>query len=238
MAEPIRSPSASSPARPWTELEFHGLANIFPLLEEGSPTFETLVEDIRMNGQQEPIVLYEEKILEGRNRYRACKRIGKEPKTKPYTGSDPIGFVLSANLHRRHLNESQRAMVGANLAKLGVGTNQHTKGQGPSIEGAAAILNVGHASIERARKVLNSGDASLVDAVKKGTISVSAAAACVDQPQKKQQPVSKKPKSTPLDRFENAWGKLEMPQQLAFVETKYRELAKLMKEVDRTKAAA
>jgi Protein of unknown function (DUF3102) len=38
---------------------------------------------------------------------------------------------------------------------------------------------------------------------------------------------------TPRDRFENAWIKLALPDQEAFVETKYNELAKLMKEVDR-----
>jgi Protein of unknown function (DUF3102) len=40
-------------------------------------------------------------------------------------------------------------------------------------------------------------------------------------------------KRTPRDRFENAWIKLDLPDQEAFVETKYNELAKLMKEVER-----
>jgi len=99
-----------------------------------------------------------------------------EPVVKEYTGDDPIGFVLSANLHRRHLNESQRAMVGAKLTKLALGANQHTKGQGPSIEEAAKLLNVGHASIERAKKVLGSGNQQIVNEVQEGKTSVSAAA--------------------------------------------------------------
>ena len=247
MTTPIQSPDrpAPLPARPtWNDLEFHPIANIFPLLEEGSPAFQALVEDFKSVGQQEAIVLFQGKILDGRNRFLVCKRLGTEPKFKTYTGTDPIGFVLSANLHRRHLDESQRAMVGANLARFGVGTNQHTQGQGPSIEGAATILNVGHASIERARKVLTKGDPALVLAVEKGNISVSAAAALADQPKEQQQQAAATVKATakrsatkstktPLDRFEDAWDKLDLATQQAFVEAKYGDLAKLMKEVDR-----
>ena len=89
--------------------EVHDIANIFPLLE--GPGFDALVEDIEKRGQQDPVWLYEGKILDGRNRYRALEKVGLEALVRSYTGDDPIGFVLSANLHRRHLNESQRAMV-------------------------------------------------------------------------------------------------------------------------------
>src|SRR5262249_43579897 len=125
-------------------------------------------------GQQEPIYLYEDKILEGRHRYQACKDLRLAPNTKQYDGKDPLGFVLSANLHRRHLSESQRAMVAAKLSSLRVGSNQHTK-QGPSIEEASKLLNVGHASVERARKVIAKGVPELVEAVEQGKIKASAA---------------------------------------------------------------
>ena len=245
MSEPTRLP-AGPPA--WAQLEFHQVADIFPVLDEMSQEFQTLVEDFRIVGQLEPIVIWQSKILDGRNRFLVCKRLGIAPKLKNYEGTDPIGFVLSANLHRRHLNESQRAMVGANLARFSVGTNQHTKGQGPSIEGAATILNVGHASIERARKVLTKGDPSLIKAVEKGDIAVSAAIALVDQPKEQQQQAATqaaatvkttakrsatKSTKTPLDRFEDAWDKLDLATQQAFVEAKYGDLAKLIKEVDR-----
>jgi hypothetical protein len=156
--------------------DIHPLADLFPELEPTSDGFKALVEDIRERGQQEPIVLFEGKVLDGRNRARACSFLKCDPTVKDYTGNDPIGFVLSANLHRRHLNESQRAMVGAKLTKLALGANQHTKGQGPSIEEAAKLLNVGHASIERAKKVLGSGNEQLVKDVQEGKTPVSAAA--------------------------------------------------------------
>jgi ParB-like chromosome segregation protein Spo0J len=67
-------------------LEFHPLADIFPLLEGAE--FEDLVADIKANGLHEPIVVYEDKILDGRNRYRACTAAGVEPTFTAYTGDD------------------------------------------------------------------------------------------------------------------------------------------------------
>jgi hypothetical protein len=209
----------------------HSFANIFPILDPTSVEFMALVDDIKENDLREPITLYEGKVLDGRNRYLALHNSGREIKEdyfRTFTGKDPIGFVLSANLHRRHLDESQRAMVGAALTELEVGANQHTK-QGTSIDAASKLVNVGRASIERARVVLKSGDPKLIAQVQQGEVAVSAAADQV----KEKKPREMKPAKTPLDRFEDAWDKLELPDQEAFVETKYNELAKLMKEVDR-----
>src|SRR6266702_4749675 len=134
--------------------------------------------------------------------------------------------LLGSNLHRRHLDESQRAMVAGKLTSLGVGANQHTKGEGTSIDVAAEILNVGRASIDRARKVLKSGDPALVEAVQKGDLSVSAAAALVGKEATK----GDKSKKTAFDRLEDVWDKVDIPTQQAFVEAKYQQLTKLMKE--------
>jgi hypothetical protein len=156
----------------------HPIANIFPLLDPTSPEFLALVEDIKENDLREPITLHEDKILDGRNRYLALRISGREMTErhfKKYFGSDPIGFVLSANLHRRHLNESQRAMVGAKMASFEVGDNQH-KLEGVSIDTASKLLNVGRASIARARKVLGFGDPETINQVVAGKLSVSKAA--------------------------------------------------------------
>ena len=102
-----------------TLVDFHPLANIFPLIE--GKEYAELVEDIRQHGLHEPIVLFEDAILDGRNRYRACLDAGETPEFLEYDGDDPIGYVISLNLRRRHLNESQRSMVAAKLATLRVG---------------------------------------------------------------------------------------------------------------------
>ena len=97
-------------------LEFHPIADEFPLLK--NKDFDELIEDIRAKGLQEPVVLFEGKILDGRNRYLACIRTGVLARFREYEGDDPIGFVTSVNLRRRHLTAGQRAAIAVNLANL------------------------------------------------------------------------------------------------------------------------
>jgi hypothetical protein len=81
--------------------------------------FDDLVADITANGLRDPIWLCE--ILNWRNRWRACEAAGvalASWQMHPYIGDDALGLVLSLNLHRRHLDESQRAMVAAKIVTL------------------------------------------------------------------------------------------------------------------------
>jgi N6-adenosine-specific RNA methylase IME4 len=167
-------------------LEFHPLADIFPLVE-GSE-FDELVADIREHGLHEPIVVHEEKILDGRNRYRACMAAGVEPTFTAYTGDDPVGYVISLNLRRRHLDESQRAMVAAKLATLKDGQRADLV-EGLPIGRASDLLNVGERSVARAREVQEHGTPELVRAVERGEVSVSAAADIATQPIEEQREI-------------------------------------------------
>jgi hypothetical protein len=99
------------------QLRFHPLADIFPLMEGAE--FDALVADIKANGQLEPIILHEGKILDGRNPYRACLAAGVEPmlhnagKTIA-NATDAVAHIISANIHRRHLTaEQKRALITA-----------------------------------------------------------------------------------------------------------------------------
>lgn len=98
------------------ELTYHEIANIFPLMQENE--LRKLSEDIRATGLQNKIILYEGKILDGRNRYEACGLAGVAPEYGEYVGADPLAYVISLNLHRRHLSESQRAVVASRLANM------------------------------------------------------------------------------------------------------------------------
>ena len=93
-------------------LEFHPVAEIFPLMEASD--YDQFLADIRENGCLEPIWLYDGKIIDGRNRYRACLDVGIEPAFRTWNGEGSlVQFVVSLNLHRRHLTSSQRAAIAA-----------------------------------------------------------------------------------------------------------------------------
>jgi hypothetical protein len=96
----------------------HPLATLFPLME--GPAFADFCEDVATYGLREPIVLYEGKVLDGRNRLRACIETGIPPVFRELEGGagDLLAFVISANLHRRHLSESQRGLVAARLTTM------------------------------------------------------------------------------------------------------------------------
>ena len=108
-------------------MEFHPAANIFPLLE--GDEFQALKADIGEYGQLDPIWTFQNQILDGRNRYRACRELGIEATTKAWNGTDPLNFVLSTNLHRRHLTQGQRAFVAVGIEKyLAVEAKERQRG--------------------------------------------------------------------------------------------------------------
>jgi ParB-like chromosome segregation protein Spo0J len=169
-------------------MEFHEVANIFPQMN-GEP-FKLLVADIKANGLREEIWTHEGKIIDGRNRYRACEEAGVEPRCRTWDGNGSlVAFVVSLNLHRRHLSESQRAMVAAKIANWKVGENQYREEGGsidlpssPAVSNAqaAALLNVSEPSVKRAKRVRAQGVPELVEAVEKGALSVNAGAFLAD----------------------------------------------------------
>lgn len=89
--------------------ELHPLCTLFPRLD--ADAFASLVADIRVNGLREPIVIHQGMILDGGNRYRACLEAGIEPSFTEFRSGSLVAFVLSANLHRRHLSPGQQAAI-------------------------------------------------------------------------------------------------------------------------------
>jgi hypothetical protein len=77
-----------------------------------------MADDIRRHGQQQPVVLYQGQVLDGRNRLRACELAGVAAEVREWTGTDPVRWVLSLNFHRRHLTEDQKSVVGARAERL------------------------------------------------------------------------------------------------------------------------
>lgn len=163
------------------DLDFHPLANLFPLIEGAE--FDDLVADVRANGLREAVVLFQGKVLDGRNRYRACVAAEVEPQLvyfRPEIEGEPLSFVISKNLKRRHLNESQRAMVAAAIANMRQGARNDVE---PSANlrkvdqpAAAKMLNISERSLQSAKAVREKGTPALVRAVEQGKLAVSEAA--------------------------------------------------------------
>jgi ParB/Sulfiredoxin domain len=151
------------------------------LPEMTADEFRELVEDIRVNGQQHPILVDEDgMILDGRHRYRACSDLFKTPWVQTVcniTEAGKITKIMSLNVHRRHLSTQQRAAIAADLATMAVGSNQHklvgteapsnggsstSSSEPPSNDGpstppmstaeAAKVMQLGRASVERAQR--------------------------------------------------------------------------------------
>jgi DNA modification methylase len=184
------------------DLKFHEAANIFPLLDERS--FDGLVDDIRENGLREPIKIFDGLVLDGRNRYRACLQAGVKPKFEHVKPSDTISYVLSLNLHRRHLDTSQRSMVAAKMATLKNGANQYKKEDSskpkeegtqicaPSIEEAAKALNVSPRSVNQAKQIIAQATPEVVKAIEDGKLTVCAATTEIKRESKRKELQTKK----------------------------------------------
>jgi hypothetical protein len=107
----------------WKELlhpsMWHPAADLMPMCD--GEDFDRLVSDIRENGLQVPVVLFGDKVLDGRNRLKACDVANVAPtfiSLDSDTAFDPVSWVLSTNLSRRHLTKSQVACILVDAGEL------------------------------------------------------------------------------------------------------------------------
>lgn len=183
------------------EYKFHEVADIFPLDEEG---LDMLTDDISKYGQQNAIELLNDLILDGRRRYLACAKAGITPRFMEMDIEDPVDYVLSINLHRRHLTLGQRAIVAVKAAKLkekyaseakdrmisgkghdGSGGRGHKRNPmenlpqgldtGKTRDKLGQKFGVSGRSVDSASRVLDRGSTALKDAATTGLIAVSTA---------------------------------------------------------------
>lgn len=149
----------------------HEYANRYPMLSKDE--LNALASDIKKRGLLEPIVIFEDKILDGRNRYAACNIAGvTNIKMIKFSGTqeDAINFVISKNYHRRHLTESQRAMEAARILK---------EQKNETIDKVAKKMKVSSANVKKANKVLKDSPEK-ADQVSKGEKTVAQAHKEVD----------------------------------------------------------
>ena len=109
----------------------HAYANVFPFMPDDE--LQTLADDIAKNGLHDSVVMLHGKILDGRNRTVACMMC--DPSIVPTEiefdlekDGDPRLYVLSKNVHRRHLTTG--------------GKRTSKKGKSPLAMYAAMILSL------------------------------------------------------------------------------------------------
>jgi hypothetical protein len=175
----------------------HEAATIFPMMS--ADEFEGLKKDIAENGVQDKIVFWDGRLLDGRNRLAAMIALGidwEQHRHDLRITEDPVAYVISHNLHRRHLNASQLGMVAAKLRpifeKQAEARRIETQGRPrkgaekppanlPAVskdarDAAGEALNVSGKTVDAATAVLETGNKELIAMVEQGEIAVSAVA--------------------------------------------------------------
>lgn len=171
----------------------HPATELFPVMDETA--LAALVTDIANHGQREPILILDGQVIDGRHRLRACEQLGLEPMVREINADegDPFSLVVSLNLHRRHLTESQRALIAAKLANMRQGerTDLQPSANLPKVSQAEAArrLGVSERSVRHAVEIKNTGVPELIAAVEAGQVAVSTAAHLAQLPADNQRAV-------------------------------------------------
>lgn len=172
-------------------LKVHPAAEIFPMLTEDR--FAELVTDIKENGLLEALTTDQDgALIDGRNRYLACAEAGIEPRYVTYKG-DPWRLVVSLNLYRRHLTDTQRAMVAGKLAVRLPGRPSEKESYdsitdaSPTRRDAADLLQVSQVAVQRARKVQAKGSEELNRLTEEGKVPLYTAVRVAELPKDEQE---------------------------------------------------
>jgi len=159
------------------ELKQHPLSAAFPAMS--ADDFAALTADVKANGQREPIIVFEGMVLDGWHRYRACNDLGVKPQQFSFPADkDPVAFVLSQNLHRRHLTASQRASAVVACSEWQPPNMRKGRGEpsSPLAKTNAEMAKAAQVSDKTIKDAKAAHKAGLGDAVKAGALTVKEAA--------------------------------------------------------------
>jgi ParB-like chromosome segregation protein Spo0J len=157
----------------------HPIAAMFPVLV--GDDFVELCESIKERGVVEPIAVNPEGLLmDGSNRLNAATFVDAEPKATIVDVADESGWIIARNLHRRHLNASQRALSAAKLATMPQGRPRNEKGANlrlneVSLEQAAKQMDVSPRTVNTANAVLKNAAPEVVEKVERREMTLNAA---------------------------------------------------------------
>ena len=149
-----------------------------------------LADDIKKNGQREPVVVSRDgaRLLDGRDRCKACEILGRPVLAVTCKdGVDEDVVAVNANAKRKHGTRSQLELVAARMANTMAGCNQHSPIGTTTNADAASICGVSKRQISRARQILD--DPILVESVENRTLPVSVAHRIKDETEQSKQEV-------------------------------------------------
>lgn len=165
------------------EYGFHPIANVFPMMSDLS--FDALAYDIKQNGLNEDVWLdYDGKlVVDGRNRYLACVREGVDIRYQRLGKDENIlTFIISRNIHRRHLNHTQKAFAAAKVANAPRGRHRKEKSGSKCVQisqnQASEMFSVNVDYVKKASRMLkddNKEVMELTSMVEDGVVSLSKA---------------------------------------------------------------
>ena len=89
----------------------HPAADVFPMMSDEE--LAALGADIKANGQSIPIIIWNDMLIDGRNRMEAMERVGivDQARLETFACDDPVPDIISLNLRRRHLTKQQQAAL-------------------------------------------------------------------------------------------------------------------------------
>ena len=88
--------------------------NIFPEIKKDSQAYEQLKESIKSGyRKEEPLIIFEGKILDGWNRYLICKEIDETAPTRivNFSRIEAIEFIKGSNARRDLISKEQRTAI-------------------------------------------------------------------------------------------------------------------------------
>ena len=169
--------------------EQHALSKAFPPMTDEE--FQVLKDSIEDLGVQQPIVIFEDKVIDGWHRYTAANELGLPcPEVELEDDIDPRNFVLSQNKARRHLTKSQLALSYTKVyewqpsaqkaSRVELGSTLKTNQE------LAELAGTSTKTIQQAKTVLTKGDEEVVKAVEAGKISIKRGAQIAKLPKEQQ----------------------------------------------------
>jgi ParB-like chromosome segregation protein Spo0J len=181
----------------------HPLADAFPMMTDEE--FQGLKKDIQENGVRHPVVVFEGKILDGRNRKQAAQELGlacPERKFDVDRDGDPAAFVASENIHRRHLDRTALTLAAEKLATAMAGrprknvsadTDSPEAEAAVTVKEAARLLGVAEPSVRKVRKVRKDAVPEVVEAMEQGQLTPTAAVNLSRKPKEEQTAIMQLP---------------------------------------------